>query len=47
MVTMWDPVKSQNVAILRGGPVLLHRVAPLLDQSRHLFDIAGDEDHNV
>ena len=47
MVTMRDPVKSQNVSVLGGGPVLLHRVAPLLDQSWHLFDIAGDEDHNV
>ena len=50
MVTMWDPVKSQNVSILRGGPVLLHRVAPLLDQTWHLCnhdDHGDDEDHNV
>ena len=37
MVTMRDPVKSQNVAVLGGGPVLLHRVAPLLDQRWHLL----------
>ena len=36
IITMRDPVKSQNVSILGGGPVLFHRVAPLLDQSWHL-----------
>ena len=42
MVTMRDSVKSKNVAVLGGGPVLLHRVAPLLDQSWHLFDVAHE-----
>ena len=36
IITMRDPVKSQNVSVLGGGPVLLHRVAPLLDQGWHL-----------
>ena len=42
IITMRDPVKSQNVSVLGGGPVLLHRVAPLLDQSWHLFDVAHE-----
>ena len=50
IITMRDPVKSQNVAVLCGGPVLLHRVAPLLDQIWHLcnHDDHGDGgDDNV
>ena len=37
MRTMWDPVKSENVAVLRGDPVLLNRITPVVDQRRHLW----------
>ena len=37
MKTMWDPMKSEYVAVLRGDPVLLNRITPVVDQRRHLW----------
>ena len=37
MRTMRDPMKSEYVAVLRGDPVLLNRITPVVDQRRHLW----------
>ena len=37
MRTMRNPMKSKDIAVLRGDPVLLNRIAPVVDQRRHLW----------
>ena len=35
-VTMGNSMQSEYVAVLGGDPMLLHRVAPVVDQCWHL-----------
>ena len=37
MMTMWNSMQSKYVAVLCGDPMLLHMVAPVIDQGRNLI----------